>query len=141
MSASPQEQTCLASATMSAKRQYQTWRSVYPRRDQRPVLHDIAGGIGLGDTASPGGEWIEKSQSCRFWVMLFTIEFFRLREEDDAHATLDRITQIGSDLEAVKVKAKSLFKTLNMPQKPDGLRILDQDGDEVFFWTPGADDA
>ena len=71
--------------------------------------------------------------------MLFTIEFFRLREEDDAHATLDRITHIGTDLEAVKVKAKSLFETLNMPQKPDGLRILDQDGDEVFFWTPGAD--
>src|ERR1700741_664150 len=68
--------------------------------------------------------------------MLFTIEFFRLREEDDAHATLDLITQIGTDLEAVKVKAKSLFETLNMPQKPDGLRILDQDGDEVFFWTP-----
>ena len=42
--------------------------------------------------------------------MLFTIEFFRLREEDDAHATLDRITQSGTDLEAVKVKAKSLFK-------------------------------
>ena len=73
--------------------------------------------------------------------MLFTIEFFRLREEDDAHATLDRITHIGTDLEAVKVKAKSLFETLNMPQKPDGLRILDQHGDEVFFWTPGADDA
>ena len=67
--------------------------------------------------------------------MLFTIEFFRLREEDDAHATLDRITHIGTDLEAVKVKAKSLFETLNMPQKPDGLRILDRDGDEVFFWT------
>src|SRR6478672_13962336 len=65
--------------------------------------------------------------------MLFTIEFFRLREEDDAHATLDRITHIGTELEAVKVKAKSLFETLNMPQKPDGLRILDQDGDEVFF--------
>jgi hypothetical protein len=45
--------------------------------------------------------------------MQFTIEFFRLREEDDAHATLDRITHIGTDLEAVKVKAKSLFKTLN----------------------------
>jgi hypothetical protein len=51
------------------------------------------------------------------------------------------ITQSGTDLERVKVKAKSLFETLNMPQKPDGLRILDQDGDEVFFWTPGADDA
>ena len=70
--------------------------------------------------------------------MQFTIEFFRLREDDDAHATLDRITLIGTDLEAVKVKAKSFFETLNMPQKPDGLRILDQDGDEVFFWTPGA---
>jgi hypothetical protein len=43
--------------------------------------------------------------------MLFTIEFFRLREEDDAHATLDRITQSDTDLEAVKVKAKSLFET------------------------------
>ena len=73
--------------------------------------------------------------------MLFTIEFFRLREEDDTHATLDRITQSGTDLEAVIVKAKSLFETLKMPQKPDGLRILDQDGAEVFFWTPGDDDA
>jgi hypothetical protein len=25
---------------------------------------------------------------------------------------------------------------LNMPQNPDGLRILDQYGHEVFFWTP-----
>jgi hypothetical protein len=23
-----------------------------------------------------------------------------------------------------------------MAQKPDGLRILDQDGHEVYFWTP-----
>ena len=73
--------------------------------------------------------------------MQFTIEFFRIREEDDAHATLDRITRSGTDLEAVIVKAKSLFETLKMPQKPDGLQILDQDGDEVFFWTPDADDA
>ena len=50
--------------------------------------------------------------------MQFTIEFFRLREEDNAHATLDRITQSGTDLERVKVKAKSLFETWNMPQKP-----------------------
>ena len=73
--------------------------------------------------------------------MKFTCEFFYLREEDDAHATLGRITHIGTALEAVNVKAKSLFETVNMPQKPDGLRILDQDGDEVFFVTPGADDA
>ena len=44
--------------------------------------------------------------------MQFTIEFFRLREEDDAHATLDRITLIGTDLEAVKVKAKLAFRDI-----------------------------
>ena len=60
--------------------------------------------------------------------MQFTIEFFRLREEDDAHATLGRIAHIGTDLKRVKVKAKTLFETLNLPQKPDGLPILDHDG-------------
>ena len=74
--------------------------------------------------------------------MLFTIEFFSVF----AKGTTRTLRWIGlrkvvTDLEAVKVKAKSLFETLNMPQKPDGLRILDQDGDEVFFWTPAADDA
>jgi len=35
---------------------------------------------------------------------------------------------MAPDLESAKVKARSLFDTLNMPQNPDGLRILDQDG-------------
>ena len=69
--------------------------------------------------------------------MMFTIEFFRIRKQDNAHATLDRVTYIASDLESAKVKARSLFDTLNMPQNPDGLRILDQSRNEVFFWTPG----
>ncbi len=69
--------------------------------------------------------------------MTFTIEFFRIRKEDNARATLDRITHIASDLESAKVKARSLFDTLNLPQNPDRLRILDQGGHEVFFWTPG----
>jgi hypothetical protein len=47
--------------------------------------------------------------------MKFTIEFFRIRESDNAHATLDRITHIATDLESAKVKAKSLFDTLNLP--------------------------
>lgn len=72
--------------------------------------------------------------------MIFTIEFFRIRESDNAHATLDRVTHIASDIESAKTKAKSLFETLNMPQKPDGLRILDPDGREVFFWTPRTDE-
>jgi hypothetical protein len=48
--------------------------------------------------------------------MMFTIEFFRIRENDNAHAMLDRITHIASDLESAKVKAKSLFDTLNLPE-------------------------
>lgn len=72
--------------------------------------------------------------------MMFTIEFFRIRKEDDAHATLDRITHKAPDLESAKVKARSLFDTLNMLQNPDGLRILDQSGNELFFWTPGMND-
>jgi hypothetical protein len=71
--------------------------------------------------------------------MTFTIELFRIREKDNARAILDRITHLAPDLESAKVKAISLFETLNMPQNPDGLRILDQNGDEVFFWTPGTD--
>jgi hypothetical protein len=67
--------------------------------------------------------------------MMFTIEFFRIRDRDDARAMLDRITYIASDLQGAKVKARSLFDTLNMPQNRDGLRILDPGGNEVFLWT------
>ena len=65
--------------------------------------------------------------------MMFTIEFFRIRKEDNARAMLDRITHIATDLESAKVKAKSLFETLNMPQNPDGFRVLDQNGQEVVL--------
>jgi hypothetical protein len=64
--------------------------------------------------------------------MTFTIEFFRVRESDCAHH-LNRITHIATDLESAKTKAKSLFETLYLPQNPDGLRILDEHGYEVFF--------
>jgi hypothetical protein len=67
---------------------------------------------------------------------MFMIEFFRIRDMDEAHATLDRVEYDTTDLEDAKVRAQSLFETLNMPQKPDGLRILDQSGDEVFSWRP-----
>ena len=67
---------------------------------------------------------------------MFTIEFFRIRKEDNAHTMLDRVTHIASDLESAKVKARSLFDTLNMPQNPDGLRILDQSGNRCSFGHP-----
>ena len=68
--------------------------------------------------------------------MQFTIEFFRIRPNDNAHATLDRISQELDDLESAKVRGKSLFKTLNMPQAPDGLCILDRHGAEIYSWRP-----
>ncbi|MDR3420426.1 MAG: hypothetical protein P4L80_04160 [Xanthobacteraceae bacterium] len=72
--------------------------------------------------------------------MMFTFEFLRIREKDKARAVLDRITHFAPDLEGAKVKAKSLFETLNMAQNPDGLRILDQDRHELYFWTPETDE-
>ena len=73
--------------------------------------------------------------------MQFTIEFFRVRSTDDLHATLARISVVADDLAAAKVKAKSLFETLDMPQRPDGFRILVQEEREVFAWMRGGDDA
>jgi hypothetical protein len=67
---------------------------------------------------------------------MFIIEFFRIRDTDDAHAILERVEHDTTDLEDAKVRAQSLFETLDMPQKPDALRILDQTGDEVFFGSP-----
>lgn len=67
---------------------------------------------------------------------MFIIEFFRIRTTDDAHAILDRVEHDTTDLEDAKIRAHSLFETLDMPQKPDGLRILSQSGDEVFSWRP-----
>jgi len=48
---------------------------------------------------------------------MFTIEFFRVRDTDDAHAVLDRVEHDTADLEDAKTRAKSLFETLDMPQK------------------------
>ncbi len=70
--------------------------------------------------------------------MVFTFEFFRVRPGDNAYAILDRVSQVAPDLEAAKTRAKSLFETLDMPQKPDGLRVLDEGGAEVFTWKPEA---
>lgn len=67
-------------------------------------------------------------------VPAFTFEFFRIRPGDKARAMLGRVAYIMADLDAAKVKARSMFETLSMPQEPDGLRILDEAGCEVFEW-------
>ena len=67
----------------------------------------------------------------------FTIEFYRIREDYEAHAVLDKVSVTAPDLDAAKVKAVSMFDNRDMPQKPDGFRILDYAGDELCRWVPG----
>lgn len=67
---------------------------------------------------------------------MFIIEFFRVRDTDQAHATLGRVEHDTTNLEDAKVRARSLFETFDMPQKPDALRVVDERGDEVFVWSP-----
>lgn len=35
-------------------------------------------------------------------------------------------------------QTKSLFETLDLPQKPEASRILSKEGQELFFWSPDA---
>ena len=70
----------------------------------------------------------------------FTIQFSVL-QEDRRVRTPDPITHIDTVLEVVKAKAEMLFETLNLPQKPMACDFCNQDGDEVFFWTRGVDNA
>lgn len=64
--------------------------------------------------------------------MNFVIEFYRLREQDGAHATLDRISLEAPDLKAALEAAGSLFHTLAMPQTPDHVRVCDRAGRELY---------
>jgi hypothetical protein len=73
----------------------------------------------------------------RHTKMMFTIEFFRIRKEDNARAMLDRITHIASDLESAKIKAKSLFDTLNMPQNPMACGFWTRMGTRCSFGRRG----
>jgi hypothetical protein len=67
----------------------------------------------------------------------FTIELYRIRERDGAQAILERVSVIAPDLESAKTKAASMFDNLDMPQRPDGFRVLDAAGDELCRWVPG----
>lgn len=67
----------------------------------------------------------------------FTIEFYRIRERDEAHATLDNVSVLAPDFESAKVKAVSMFNNRDMPQRPDGFRIMNSAGDELYRWVPG----
>jgi hypothetical protein len=64
--------------------------------------------------------------------MKMTFEFYRVRERDDAHARLGRVTREAQGLESAKEIARTLMRTLELPQQPDGVLITDADGAELF---------
>ena len=55
--------------------------------------------------------------------MMFTIEFFRIRESDNAHATLDRISHIATDLESAKSPSVDFSATRPRPARGFSISI------------------
>jgi len=65
--------------------------------------------------------------------MQFTIEFFCLLEEDDAHATLGRITHIGTDLERVTTDRQTPLlgdKAVNLDGRHQHVTCLSTQGQQ-----------
>lgn len=64
--------------------------------------------------------------------MNIVIEFYRIREADNAHAVIGQETADAVDLDdAIKI-AWQLSQTLDMPQRPDAMSISDSDGTEFY---------
>lgn len=64
--------------------------------------------------------------------MKLVIEFYRVREIDDAHAVVGRETAVAADLgEAIRI-ARRLSHTLDMPQQPDAMAISDGRGTVLY---------
>jgi hypothetical protein len=62
---------------------------------------------------------------------MISIEFYRTRDRDDAHAVLGRVTREANDLDDAVEIARALLANLEMPQWPDAMTISDADGKEL----------
>jgi len=65
--------------------------------------------------------------------MKIMIEFYRIRETDEAHAVIGQETADAVDLDDAIEAAWRLSKSLNMPQQPDAMSIIDSDGNELYM--------
>jgi hypothetical protein len=63
--------------------------------------------------------------------MKVSIEFYRTRDRDDAHALLGRVTREARDTNDAVTIARALLATLEMPQWPDAMTISDVWGREL----------
>ena len=64
--------------------------------------------------------------------MKVVIELCRVRERDQARAILGRVTCEAIDFNAAVEMARTLARTLDVPQTPDIVRISDDCGRELF---------
>jgi hypothetical protein len=69
--------------------------------------------------------------SSRVMPMKVSIEFYRTRDCDEAHAVLGRVTREADDLDDAVAVARSLLANLEMPQWPDALTIWGANGKEL----------
>jgi hypothetical protein len=60
------------------------------------------------------------------------IEFYRTRDQDDAHAVVGREIDEAVDLDDAIRIARFLSATLNMPQRPDAVTIIDAAGGTLY---------
>lgn len=65
-------------------------------------------------------------------AMQVVIEFYRVRETDDAHAVVGREIIEAADLHEAIAIAHALWKTLEMPQRPDATSINDRAGNLLY---------
>lgn len=64
--------------------------------------------------------------------MQIVIEYYRTRQEDDAHAVVGRETAQVADLDDAVQVARLLLHTLEMPQRPDAMTISDASGTALY---------
>lgn len=65
-------------------------------------------------------------------AMKVVFEFYRTREADDAHAVVGREAADVADIADAIEQARRLWRTLDMPQQPDGLSISDSEGRRLY---------
>lgn len=65
--------------------------------------------------------------------MKVVIEFYRIREADHAHAIVGREIAEAADLDDAVGIARHLWRTLDMPQRPDAMTISNSEGNKLLF--------
>jgi hypothetical protein len=64
--------------------------------------------------------------------MMITIEFYRTRDADDAHAVLARVNRDVTDETAAPRVARMLVRTIDLPQEPDEMVVCDAAGRALY---------